>query len=144
MKILGHPLHMMLIHFPTALLPMDALFSFFAYYNRDSSFLLPAYYCLLAGVIAGALALVTGVIDLLLIKKDNKPAIGIALIHGFVNGTVLIFYGILAYKGWQLFPQLNMPLLSVLILKSGLLIVLFAGNYLGGKLVLQYHIGAKN
>ena len=135
---------MMLIHFPTALLPMDVLLSFFSYYNKDSSFLLPAYYCLIAGIISGGLALITGVIDLVLIKKNNKPAIGTALIHGFVNGTVLLFYGIFAYRSWQMFPQLSMPVVTVLILKFCLVIVLFMGNYLGGKLVLQYHIGVKN
>ena len=98
MKILGHPLHMMLIHFPTALLPMDTLFSFFAYYNKDSSFLLPAYYCLIAGVISGLLALVTGLIDLLLIKRENKAALATGFIHGFINGTVILFYGIFAYR----------------------------------------------
>ena len=144
MKIFGHPLHMMLIHFPTALLPMDALFSFFAYYNKDSSFLLAAYYCLIAGILSGGLALVTGIIDLLLIKKDNKVAIGTALIHGFINGIVILFYGIFAYRSWQQFPQLSMPSLPGLVLKLALLSILFVGNYLGGKLILQHRIGVKD
>jgi uncharacterized membrane protein len=144
MKVLGHPLHMMLIHFPTALLPMDVLFSFFAYYNKDSSFLLGAHYCLLAGVITGMAALLTGLIDLLLIKKDNKQAFATALIHGFINGTVILFYGIFAYRGWQQFPQLSMPALPGLVLKLVLLSILFVGNYLGGKLILQHRIGVKD
>ena len=144
MKIFKHPLHVMLIHFPTALLPMDALFSFFAYYNKDSSFLLAAYYCLIAGILSGGLALITGIIDLLLIKKDNKVAIGTALIHGFINGTVILFYGIFAYRSWQQFPQLSMPALPGLILKLALLSILFVGNYLGGKLILQHRIGVKD
>ena len=144
MKILGHPLHMMLIHFPTALLPMDTLFSFFAYYNKDSSFLLPAYYCLIAGVISGLLALVTGLIDLLLIKRENKAALATGFIHGFINGTVILFYGIFAYRSWKLFPQLSTLPLPTLILKFSLLLVLFVGNYLGGKLILEHHIGMKN
>src|SRR5687768_6544693 len=100
MKIFGHPLHMMLIHFPTALLPMDILLSFFAYYNKDSSFLPAAFYCLAAGVIAGGLALLTGIIDLLLIPKDKKTAIGTAVMHGFINAMVLCFFGIFAYRAW--------------------------------------------
>ena len=75
MKVLGHPLHMMLIHFPTALLPMDVLLSFFAYYNNDNSFLPAAFYCVVAGVLVGAAAIITGIIDVLLIKKDKKPAV---------------------------------------------------------------------
>src|SRR5215204_408119 len=106
MKILGHPLHMMLIHFPTALLPMDILLSFFAYYNNDSSFLPAAFYCMIAGVLTGSVAIITGIIDLLLIKKDNKPAIATAVIHGFTNTIVLLFFGIFAYRAWQHYPEM--------------------------------------
>ena len=144
MKVFGHPLHMMLIHFPTALLPMDVLLSFFAYYTKDNSFLSAAFFCLLAGVLGGIFSLITGLIDLLLIPKEKKPVIGAAVIHGFINGTVLLFFGIFAYKSWQLYPQLNMPHLPILIIKAVLAIVLFGGNYLGGKLILQHHIGVKN
>ena len=144
MKIFGHPLHMMLIHFPTALLPMDFLLSFFAYYNKDSSFLTAAFYCLAGGVLTGGLAIITGLIDLLLIPKDKKSALGTALIHGFMNAMIVVFFGIFAYRAWQLYPQMTMPLLSTLVIKAILLIVLFIGNYLGGKLILQHHIGIKN
>ena len=144
MKVFGHPLHMMLIHFPTALLPMDFLLSFFAYYNKASSFLPAAFYCLAGGVLIGGLAIITGLIDLVLIPKDNKPALGTALIHGFMNAMIVVFFGIFAYRAWQLYPQMTMPLLSTLVIKAILLIVLFIGNYLGGKLILQHHIGIKN
>ncbi len=143
MKVFGHPLHMMLIHFPTALLPMDVLLSFFAYYTKDSSLLPAAFYSLAAGVIAGALALFTGIIDLLLIQKDKKAAIGTAVIHGFVNAMVVGFFAVFLYRSWLVYPQLDMPPLSTLILKTVLVVVLFAGNYLGGKLILQHHIGVK-
>ena len=144
MKILGHPLHMMLIHFPTALLPMDVFFSFFAYYNSDSSFLLPAFYCLVAGVSIGILAIVTGLIDLVMIQKENKPAIAAALIHGFVNGLVILIFCLFAYRAWALYPQTNMPKLTTLITKVILLAGLFIGNYLGGKLILEHRLGIKN
>jgi uncharacterized membrane protein len=144
MKVLGHPLHMMLIHFPTALLPMDVLLSFFAYYNNDNSFLPAAFYCVVAGVLVGAAAIITGTIDVLLIKKDKKPAIATAVIHGFVNTIVLLFFGIFAYRGWQLYPEVSMPQTATLITKAVLIIILFGGNYLGGKLILHHHIGLKN
>jgi uncharacterized membrane protein len=144
MKILGHPLHMMLIHFPAALLPMDVLLSFFAYYNNDSSFLGAAFYCLAGGVVIGGIAIVTGLIDLVLIPRDKKQAMGTALIHGFMNALVVLFFGIFAYRGWQSYPQISMPSLSILVIKAILLMVLFVGNYLGGKLILQHRVGVKN
>ena len=144
MKLFGHPLHMMLIHFPTALLPMDVFLSFFAYYNNDSSLLPAAFFCMAGGVLLGLVAILTGVIDLLLIKKDKKPALATAVIHGFINTTVLLFFGIFVYRGWKIYPEINMPQMSILITKAVLVIVLFGGNYLGGKLILHHHIGIKN
>jgi uncharacterized membrane protein len=144
MKILGHPLHMMLIHFPKALLPMDVLFSFFAYYNNDRSILEAEFYCLAAGFIMGGLAIITGLIDAFSIRKENKNALGTAILHGFVNGIVLIFFGIFAYKIWQVYPEIKMPGMATIVIKTALVIVLFGGNYLGGKLILQHHVGVKN
>jgi uncharacterized membrane protein len=37
-----------------------------------------------------------------------------------------------------------MPYMSILIAKAVLVVILFVGNYLGGKLILQHHIGVKN
>jgi len=143
MKIFGHPLHMMLIHFTTALLRMDVFLSFFAYYNKDGSLLPAAFFCLVGAVLIGLVAIMTGIIDLLLIAKDKRPALATAVIHGFINTTVLLFFGIFVYRSWQVFPALNMPQMSTLIIKGLLIIALFGGNYLGGKLILHHHIGIK-
>ena len=143
MKILGHPMHMMLIHFPAALLPMDVLLSFFAYYTNDNSLLAAAFYCLVTGVVVGALAIVTGIIDALRIEKDRKQAIAAALIHGFINTIVLVFFGIFAYRAWQQFPEMAMPAISTIIIKAVFIVLLFAGNYFGGKLILEHSIGLK-
>jgi uncharacterized membrane protein len=143
MKMLGHPFHMMLIHFPTALLPMDILLSFLAYYNKDSSLMMAAFYCIAVGVLTGLLAIITGLIDLLMIPKENKAGPGTALIHGFINGTVLLLFGVFAYKSWKIYPDLSIPALPIILIKTALLITLFIGNYLGGKLILQHHIGVK-
>jgi uncharacterized membrane protein len=144
MKLLGHPIHLLLIHFPTALLPMDDLFSIFSYYTKDSSYMPVAFYCLQAGVLCGIAAIVTGLVDFLRISGEKKIAKGTAMIHGFINTTVLLFYGIFAYRSVQLFPHLVVPGVGILVLKTALLLTLFVGNYLGGKLVLEYGIGTKN
>lgn len=144
MKVFGHPMHMILIHFPTALLPMDVLLSFFAYYNNDTGLLPAAFFCMIAGVLAGIVAIITGIIDLLLIRKDKKAAIATAVIHGFTNTILLLLFGIFAYRGWQHYPEMNMPQMATLIIKAVSIIILFVGNFLGGKLILNHHIGIKN
>jgi hypothetical protein len=37
-----------------------------------------------------------------------------------------------------------MPQMTTSITKAVLVVILFGGNYLGGKLILQHHIGVKN
>ena len=102
-----------------------------------------AFFCMAGGVLIGLVAILTGIIDLLLITKDEKPARATAVIHGFINTTVLLFFGIFVYRGWQVYPELKMPEPETLIITALLVIVLFGGNYLGGKLILHHHIGIK-
>jgi hypothetical protein len=72
------------------------------------------------------------------------PALTTTVIHGFVNTTVLLFFGIFAFRGWQTYSETNMPQMTTSITKAVLVVILFGGNYLGGKLILQHHIGVKN
>ncbi|MER3471626.1 MAG: hypothetical protein C4330_09905 [Chitinophagaceae bacterium] len=141
MKIFGHPIHSMLIHFPTALLPMDLILSFLAYKNGTTSFTLAAFYCLAAGVLSGYLAMLIGLLDLIRIPKTNKPALGNGLIHGFLNFTVILVYRVLAWKGYKAYPNLESPTRTLIIFKAILIGALLAGNYSGGTLVYKYLIG---
>ena len=102
-----------------------------------------AFCCLEAGVFTGVLALATGLIDLLRIDKDKKQAIATAIIHGFINLTVLLVFAIFAYKAWQQYPQMTAPQLPALLVKTIMIMVLFVGNYLGGRLIIHYQIGIK-
>ena len=44
MKLLGHPVHPLLIHFPTALLPMDLALSGIAFYKNEVAFSMAGLY----------------------------------------------------------------------------------------------------
>ena len=144
MKIFGHPLHMMLIHFPSALLPMDLLCSFLGYYTGNSSFTDAAYFALAGGVGFGALAIITGVFDLAVIAEHKPLALKKALIHGVINSGVVIAYSIFAFRGYHQFPDLVQDTLTVLIVKGGLLTFMIAGNFLGGSLILKDKVGLIN
>lgn len=141
MKVLGHPVHSMLIHFPTALLPMDLFFSFFAHNHHNPNLTNAAFYCLVAGTIAGYLAMVAGLFDLAGIPRQNKPAFGNGLMHGFINFTIICIYSLLAYRQYKIYPSIEEPSTATLILKAILVAVLLTGNYLGGTLVYKYLIG---
>jgi uncharacterized membrane protein len=138
MKILRHPLHLMLIHFPTALLPMDLVLSYLFYRTGNESFGSAAFYCLLAGVAIGLLSGITGFIDLVMIK--DKSLIGKALLHGGINLTVVLVFCVFAYKSWRLYPQIQLPTMTILAVKLITVLFMLAGNYLGGILILKHHI----
>jgi uncharacterized membrane protein len=139
MKILKHPIHVMLIHFPTALLPMDLVLSYLYYRTGNESYGSAAFYCLIGGVVLGWLAGITGLIDMIFIK--DKTAMGAALVHGGINLTAVLVFTVFAYKSWNLFPALQAPGITVLVVKFAAVIFMLAGNFLGGKLIFKHHIG---
>jgi len=138
MKIFRHPLHVMLIHFPAALLPMDLILSYLFYRTGNESYGTAAFYCLLAGVALGLLSGITGLVDLVMIKDRN--AMAAALVHGAINLTAILVFSVFAYKSWNLYPQLQVPTLTVLVVKLVTVIFIFVGNYLGGRLIFKHHI----
>jgi uncharacterized membrane protein len=138
MKIFKHPLHVMLIHFPTALLPMDLVLSYLFYKTGNESFGAAAYYCLIGGVVLGLLSGVVGFIDLVNIK--DRTVMAAALVHGGINLTAVLIFSVFAYKEWNLYPQIEMPSITIMTVKLISIIFIFVGNYLGGKLIFKHHI----
>jgi len=138
MKFLGHPLHVMLIHFPTALLPMDLILSYLFYRTGNDSFGAAAFYCLIAGVAIGLVSGITGLIDLVGIK--DRTAMAAALVHGGINLTVILLFCVFAYRGWKQYPVLDGPSLTTIIVKLAGVVFMFVGNFLGGRLIFKHHI----
>jgi uncharacterized membrane protein len=141
MKFLGHPLHTMIIHFPTALLPMDLVLCVLGYHYHQPSFSEAAHYCLFGGVASGILALLSGIIDLLRLPKENKPAVSTGITHGLINGSILLIYILIAFKALKSYPEITQVTPAMLWMKGILVAGLFVGNYFGGKLIYRYHIG---
>jgi uncharacterized membrane protein len=141
MKFLGHPLHLMLIHFPSALFPMELLSYSIYYFTNDESFATASLYALMAGSTLGWLAIITGAIDLLKISPERTKVMNKALIHGSVNTTVVLAYSVFAWIGFRKYPQLPEANLAALVLKLLLVTLMLVGNYMGGSLVLKDKMG---
>lgn len=141
MKVFGHPMHVMLIHFPIGLLPMEWVLSLLGYLYPNSAFPSAAFYCLVGGVLSGYMAMLTGLFDLIAIPKENKMAVGTGLLHGFINGFVVLVYTVFAYKIWQVYPHVTAPSLVMLLVKALLVVCLLIGNFLGGTLIYKHRIG---
>src|SRR5947209_3397342 len=135
MKIFGHPIHTMIIHFPTALLPMNFFLCMIGNFTHQASFFMAGYYCLMTGSVFGAVALFTGLFDLLAIPSSNRQASYSAWVHGLINGSLILVFGIIAYKTWKTYPLMLQPSLFLLWAKGILVAMLFIGNYLGGRLI---------
>ena len=141
MKLFGHPVHPLLIHFPTALLPMDLALSILYWSTGNESFYQAGSYCLWAGTALGLLAMLTGLVDLIGIPRADKKAIELALYHAFLNGLILLIFAVIAYKAWQVFPAPFFVATTGVAVKGVLILALFVGNYLGGRLIYTHHIG---
>ena len=92
MKIFGHPIHLMMIHFPAALLPFDLICSFLAFYTGDETFKFASFYAMAGGVIIGCVAITFGALDLLNVFKEKPDAVKIAVVHGSINTCVIMVY----------------------------------------------------
>jgi uncharacterized membrane protein len=143
MKIFGHPIHVMLIHFPAALFPMDFTCSVIGYFTGGSSFVQASFYAMIGGAALGSGAIITGTFDLLNVINEKSSIVKKALLHGSINGTVVIIYIVLAFIAFKRYPQLEQDGIIKLILKGGLISFMILGNYLGGSLILKDKVGVE-
>jgi len=144
MKVFGHPIHIMLIHFPSALFPMDLICSFIAYYFGILSFAEASFYAMTGGVLLGFMAVITGFADLISTAEKRPDLVRKILVHGGINTLVIIVYSILAFIAYKHYPELTPDRPALLITKAGLILLMIIGNYLGGNLILKDKIGIEN
>jgi uncharacterized membrane protein len=139
-RIFGHPVHVMLVHFPVALWPAHWVIHCLAG-RLPAGATTIAFGLLAAGTVFGWLALFAGAADLLRVQAEGSARrLKLGLIHGGVNGTVLLLFTAAAAaeyagsvagvhgRGW-------------LIAEAAVLAALFAGNYFGGALVWDQPVG---
>lgn len=136
-KVLGHPVHPMLIVIPLGLFISAVVFDLLSLVI-DSEFLsIVAYYNIIVGVIGGLLAAVFGLIDWLAIPEGTR-AKRIGLFHGGGNVVVVVFFFIswLLRRGEPNFEPTTFALImSLLGLGLGTITA-----WLGGELVYRLDV----
>lgn len=137
MKIFGHPIHLMLIHFPSALFPMDVVCSVFCYSTGNDAFYVASFYAMVGGVVSGWVAAIAGMLDLGSIAKDKPSSLKKALIHGGINSVVLIAYSIVALFTYKFLPGHTPHFAMLTVFKISLVMLMIAGNFIGGDLILK-------
>lgn len=98
LKVLGHPVHPMLVMFPLALLVTAVVFDFADIVGGPAFLGDVAYWNIVVGLAVGVLAAAAGVVDLLAIPTGTR-AKRVGVTHGLVNsGMLLLFAGVWAVR----------------------------------------------
>src|SRR5256885_5077566 len=87
-KLFGHPIHQMLIVFPLGVLGMSLFFDLIALATNRPALLQASFYMIAAGIVAGLVAAVFGLIDFLAIPGGTR-AKSIGLLPGVGNVVVV-------------------------------------------------------
>jgi uncharacterized membrane protein len=96
-KLLGHPVHPMLVTFPLGLFGTALLFDLLRLGGGGEGFSIAAFYMIAAGIVFGLAAAVFGLVDYLAIPRGTR-AKTIGAFHGTANvalvGLQIISWGI--------------------------------------------------
>ena len=137
-KLLGHPIHPMLIVVPLGLFVAAVVFDAIYLWRGSSTLATVAYWNIAAGIVGGLLAAVFGLIDWLAIPAGTR-AKRIGLLHGGANVIVVVIFAMV----WLMrsdtpdaIPTTNLFLLEVAALGLG-----SVAGWLGGELVDRLGVG---
>jgi uncharacterized membrane protein len=137
-KLLGHPIHPMLIVFPLGLFISAVVFD--GLYMRSNSIVMSnvGYWNIAGGVIGGLLAAVFGLIDWLAIPSGTR-AKRIGLIHGASNVVVVTLFAF----AWvsRADSAMHAPSTVIYVMEIGAIILGAFAGWLGGELVDRLGVG---
>lgn len=140
-KILGHPVHPMLIVFPLGLLATAVVFDILFMTTGNQAFPTVSYYLIAAGVIGGLTAAIFGFIDWLGLPANSR-ARTIATWHGLGNVLIVVLFLLSWFirgNNDDLIPNAQALTLSF----AGVALALVTG-WLGGELVYRLGIGVES
>jgi uncharacterized membrane protein len=137
-KVLGHPIHPMLIVFPLGLLAIAVLFDILRMFTGNGALAEVAFWNIAAGVIGGLVAALFGFIDWLNVPSGTR-AKQIGLLHGGGNVVVVTLFAV----SWLLRlgePNYVPSTLAFVLGVAAVLLALVTG-WLGGELVYRLRVG---
>src|SRR3954452_13444882 len=137
-KLLGHPVHPMLIVLPLGLFISAVVFDGLYLWRGTLTFATVGYWNIAGGILAGLLAAVFGLIDWLAIPAGTL-AKRIGLLHGGSNVLVVLGFAIV----WWLRstgPD-NAPSSGVFVIELLALVLGSVAGWLGGELVDRLGVG---
>jgi uncharacterized membrane protein len=136
-KILGHPVHPMLINFPLGLLPTAVAFDIVHLSTQSPRWNDLAFWMMVAGVIGAVLAAVFGLVDWLAIPARTR-AKRIGTVHGLGNLVVVALFATSIYLRYET-AETPSPV-ALICSFVGLALALITA-WLGGELVDRLGVG---
>ncbi len=136
-KLLGHPIHQMLIVFPLGLLAMAVVFDLLAIGLAQPYWSEIAFWMIGAGIVTGLIAAPFGFVDWAAIPSGTR-AKRIGALHGLGNILVLLLFAASWYARRAVPPSPNALALSMSFIGGGLALLT---GWLGGELVDRLAIG---
>lgn len=134
MRLFGHPIHVMLVHFPVALWPAHAALHAFGARLPEGTPLV-AFWLLVVATAVAWLAVICGVVDLMaLAAGPETAAFRSGLVHAAINGTVTLAFTVILALENAAYPNIHHGR-AFLVTEVSVLILLFVGNYFGGAMV---------
>jgi len=136
-RLLGHPVHQMLIVFPLGLLGGSIIFDITYLVRRTGNWGETAFWMIAVGVISGLVAAIFGAIDWLAIPGGTR-AKRIGMLHGVGNVVVVVLFAVSWYlrSGNPRAPSTTAIVLSFV----GVALAIVTG-WLGGELVGRLGVG---
>jgi nitrite reductase/ring-hydroxylating ferredoxin subunit/uncharacterized membrane protein len=137
-KLLGHPLHVILVHLPIGLFLLSFIFDIATLTNLTAG-ARAAYMTMAFAVLTAVLAAIPGVVDYSSIRRDH-PARRVAVYHMLLNLAAVVLYIVnLAVRARNLDPP-TLPIGAFVISLIGVAMLSLSG-YLGGVMVYDHGIG---
>jgi uncharacterized membrane protein len=136
-RLLGHPIHQMLIVFPLGLLATSLFFDIAHLSSGNPQWSLISYWLIAVGLISGLIAAVFGLIDFLAIPAGTR-AKRIGLLHGGGNVVVVVLFLV----SWLLRRDApGDPEGSAIFLSAAAVLLALVTGWLGGELVDRLGVG---
>ena len=136
-KLLGHPIHQMLIVLPLGLLSGAVVFDVVNLLIAGNSWGIVSFWLIAAGVVSGLIAALFGLIDYMKIPRGTR-AKRIGMFHGAGNVVVIGFFGLSLFLRLEAVSE-PLPIAYALSFLGGGLAMIT--GWLGGELVNRLGVG---
>lgn len=139
-KIMGHPIHPILIPFPLGLLTTSVVFDIVYMITSSGRWAEISFWMIAAGVIGGLLAAVFGLIDWLALPSGTR-AKAVGFLHGLTNFLMVALFAI----SWLLRAGApGEPGIVAIVLSFVGVGLASLGGFLGGELVFRLGVGVSD